>query len=248
MFYRGVLFRSDVVTTWHRQRSGADAPHFLGAVVLQQRPSRTGSLELREVIDGQQRLTTLQLLIAAVADVIEDRGANDREVRRLRRLVFNNPDEVEDADERFKLWPTNRDREAYRIALSRPTHSERSAASSPILQAHRWFYTQVGEWVDDMPVDEREGALTGLAEVLRTGLEVVVIDLSVDDNAQVIFETLNARGTALQPSDLIKNLLFRTLQDAGAPVETLYRSHWSTLEDVYWSEEIGRASCRERVF
>ena len=228
----------DVVTTWHRQRSGTDTPHFLGAVVLQQRPSRTGSLELREVIDGQQRLTTLQLLIAAVADVIEDRGANEREVRRLRTLVFNSPDEIDGADEKFKLWPTNRDREAYRVALSRPWPSERSESSSPILHAHRWFHTEVGHWVDDMPVEEREEALVGLAEVLRTGLELVVIDLSVDDNAQVIFETLNARGTALQPSDLVKNLLFRTLQDAGAPVEALYRSHWRPLEDVYWSEEV----------
>lgn len=228
----------DVVTTWHRQRSGADDPHFLGAVVLQQRSSRTGSLDLREVIDGQQRLTTLQLLIAAVADVMEDREANGREVRRLRTLVFNNDDEVNDADERFKLWPTNSDREAYRVALSRPSPAALDASASKILHAHRWFHNEVGRWVDGMPVDERDGALVGLAEVLRTGLELVVIDLSAADNAQVIFETLNARGTALQPSDLIKNLLFRTLQDAGAPVETLYRSYWSPLEDAYWSEEV----------
>lgn len=228
----------DVITTWHRQRNGDPTPHFLGAVVLQQRPSRTGSLELREVIDGQQRLTTLQLLIAAVADAMEDRGANGREVRRLRTLVFNNEDEIHEPDERFKLWPTNRDRDAYRLALSRHEVVERASVSSQILRAHAWFHTEVGHWVDEFPIGEREDSLVGLAEVLRTGLELVVIDLSVDDNAQVIFETLNARGTALQPSDLIKNLLFRTLQDAGAPVEALYREYWSPLEDPYWSEDV----------
>lgn len=63
--------------------------------------------------------------------------------------------------------------------------------------------------------------LTAVSNVLLTQLEVVLIDLGKDDNAQVIFETLNARGTPLRASDLIKNLLFRTLQDHDRPVEQL---------------------------
>lgn len=78
----------------------------------------------------------------------------------------------------------------------------------------------------------------GFAEVLFEHLEVVVIDLGPNDNAQIVFETLNTRGTALLASDLIKNLLFRTLQDAGRPVEQLYQRHWETLEGEVWQKDV----------
>jgi uncharacterized protein with ParB-like and HNH nuclease domain len=63
------------------------APHFLGAIVLDQLPSRAGEIDQRAVIDGQQRITTVQLLLRALADVLAETGST--RVGQLRRLLFN---------------------------------------------------------------------------------------------------------------------------------------------------------------
>ena len=82
---------------------GRTEPHFMGAVVLQQLPFPSGTIERRIVVDGQQRLTTLQLLIDAIQEVLEDRAHSDP-AKRLAALV-DNPKEFRDgsADNAFKV-------------------------------------------------------------------------------------------------------------------------------------------------
>lgn len=150
----------------------------------------------------------------------------------------NDLDFVEASDEEFKLWPTNRDRAAFRVAL-KGVHVETpftTALPRPV-QAYTWFRDHVAEWVDGMGdgVDKR---LDRIADVITDGLVTVVIDLSSDDDAQVIFETLNARGTPLLAADLIKNHIFRTLESAGHPVENLYATYWSPLESPVWEQDV----------
>ncbi|MBD7979486.1 DUF262 domain-containing protein [Oerskovia merdavium] len=228
----------DVQTTERRFARGDYSPHFLGAVVLQHKPGGLGSLEVREIIDGQQRLTTLQLFVAAVRDVAASSGNDPRLTRRLSKLVENDPDLVRDEDEQFRLWPTNRDRDSYAAAL-RGEHKETAySASLPrTVQAYAWFREHVYAWSTSEP-GHVDAALARLADVITDGLQVVVIDLTSTDDAQVIFETLNARGTPLLAADLIKNLLFRTLEAGQRPVESLYQKLWSPLEDRHWEGEL----------
>ncbi len=229
----------DVLVTLDRTRSGDQTPHFLGAVVLEQKRGVLGSLETREVIDGQQRLTTLQLLVAAVRDGFVQREVNDRTARRLTRLLENDPDLLEQPDEKHRLWPTNRDRDAYREVMNGAHRGAPYASTQPrMVAAYTWFSAALDDHLADRPEDEAAAELTMLADVLVDGLEIVVIDLAENDNAQVIFETLNARGTPLRASDLIKNLLFRTLQDAQRPVEDLYKRYWEPLENEQWQVDV----------
>ena len=87
-----------------------DSPHFLGAIVLQQVATRSDEFEARLVVDGQQRLTTLQLLLDAVQEVFADREI-EKPARRLSRLVLNDEDDLDgDASKVFKVWPTLNDR------------------------------------------------------------------------------------------------------------------------------------------
>lgn len=233
----------DVLATLGRRTEHEDpvTSHFMGAIVLEQRRGATGSMEVREIIDGQQRLTTLQLLIAAIRDTFVAHGIDNRTVKRLGLLLENDAELIDAEDERHKLWPTNRDRDAYRDVMSGHYRSFRATrASLPrIAGAYVWFRDAIADLVvqrkDESEVQE---LLEGLAEVVRVHLELVVIDLGEGDNAQVIFETLNARSTALRASDLIKNLLFRTLESAGRPVESLYRRHWSALEEGEWQTDV----------
>nr|WP_301280716.1 DUF262 domain-containing protein [Rhodococcus sp. RD6.2] len=229
----------DVIATFDRREDAETTPHFLGAIVLEEKRHALGSIEVREVIDGQQRLTTLQLLIAALRDTYAAEGIKTRSLSRLSKTLVNDTDYVDGPNEEFKLWPTNRDRDTY-AAVMRGLHltSTRDPALPRIASAYVYFREQIDALVSGCKEDDIEAVLDGLAEVMLEHLEVVVIDLGVDDNAQVIFETLNARGTALRASDLIKNALFRTLQDSSRPVEALYEKLWEPLELPQWQKDV----------
>jgi hypothetical protein len=223
--------------------SGSEA-HFMGAVVLQPAPFPAGTIERRIVVDGQQRLTTLQLLIDAVQEVLAVRGHSGQAMR-LSALV-ENPDAFHDGDtdNAFKVWPTAVDRAAFRHAMHNDLSSAEHAASR-IVQSHDYFKGQVGQWLDSFgdPADERAKAATALEEALRTKLQLVVIDLDGSDDPHMIFETLNARGTPLLQSDMVKN---RVLYDAKIKRSdddddrsSEEQQLWA-FDDEWWNEEVGR--------
>ncbi|MFH5230312.1 DUF262 domain-containing protein [Antrihabitans spumae] len=229
----------DVEATFDRRNEEDTSPHFLGAIVLEQKRGALGSLEVREVIDGQQRLTTLQVLIAAVRDTYAASDVKTRLSSRLGKTLVNDSDYVDSPEEEFKLWPTNHDRISYTdVMRGRYRDSNHDPALPRIATAYVFFREQIDALIAKCADQPAETVLDGLAEVMLEHLEVVVIDLGVDDNAQVIFETLNARGTPLRASDLIKNALFRTLQEKGRSVESLYQKHWEPLEKPHWQRDV----------
>lgn len=214
------------------------APHFLGAIVVDQQRTQAGSVERRHVIDGQQRLTTLQLLISAAASVSAENKI-EKPARLLKKLVNNDPDLVVAEDDVFKVWPTNIDRSAFRAVLSNGASDSANDPFNLIHEAHAYFSQAVRDWLSD-PIEgpDDEALLLALTDSLRDHIQIVVIDLEERDNAQVIFETLNARGTPLLAIDLVKNLMFLRIQRSGQDLEPLYREHWRQFERAYWREEI----------
>ncbi len=179
--------------------------HFLGAVVLRQVSTATKDVEQREVIDGQQRLTTLQLLLDAIQQVCEglDQPYAKSAGRRLSKLVTNDRELITDDHHVFKLWPTHMDQEAFRHAMDNGLPIN-DFADSLIVQAHEFFQLQIREWLGG--VDESTKHKIDALEAAATNmLQLVVIDLDTQDDPNLIFETLNARGTPLEESDLVKN-------------------------------------------
>ena len=218
--------------------------HFMGAVVLQQLEFPTGTIQRRIIVDGQQRLTTLQLLIDAVQEVLEVRGHSDPS-KRLSALVDNlRAFRDGDEDNAFKVWPTAVDRAAFRHAMSNDL-SGAEYATSRIVQAHDYFKGQVGQWLDkfDDRAGERARAASALEEVLRTKLELVVIDLGDADDPHMIFETLNARGTPLLPSDMVKNKILYDAKikssDDDSDRSPEERRLWA-FDDDWWAKDVGR--------
>src|SRR3954449_8434708 len=92
---------------------GKDAPHhFLGAIVLDQKQTPTGHVVIRQIIDGQQRLTTLQIFLAAYRDFCHERKAGPL-ASECEKFLFNTG-MMADADvDRFKVWPTQLDRHQF---------------------------------------------------------------------------------------------------------------------------------------
>ncbi len=212
-------------------------PHFLGAIVVDQLRGPVRDLDARNVIDGQQRLATLQVLLDAAQLVVADLGS-DRDGRLLRKLILNDEDVVLEDDHLFKVWPTNVDRDAFRAAMTDEASTDEHSKSS-LVQAHSFFESSIREWAEpDSDADKRAHRLSALTSTLRGLLRMVIIDLEPEDNAQVIFETLNARGTPLLASDLIKNLLLQEAERVGTAVEPLYDERWKQFDSKDWRREV----------
>ncbi len=206
-------------------------PHFLGAVVLQQVPTSARDIGQREVIDGQQRVTTLQLLLDAIQHIYEEKGLKGSATR-LSKLVTNDPELVRDeSHQAFKLMPTRSDREPFRHVMDNDL-TVTAFEESLIVQAHEFFQEQVKKWLEDGIGWETEEAADALETAVTTMLQMVVIDLSTEDDPNVIFETLNARGTPLEQSDLIKNFVLSRAQQGRSGTEEL----WEGLDDAWWRE------------
>jgi hypothetical protein len=231
--------------------------HFLGTLVLEQVPHKTGSIAVREIIDGQQRLTTLQICLHAVrhafdeleglaAEAGDDVGAKASRVatRQIAALTENNA--YAEDEEKYKVWPTNEDRAPFRQVMDASAPGKISPDASRMATAYHYFLGKARDWLGMGAIAERVPALGG---ALKDHLRLIVLDLEDRDEPQAIFETLNAHGTPLLPADLIKNWL---LWEAGSqePLEKLYEKHWLHFDrdHNYWRKEVGTGhAARARI-
>ncbi len=216
---------------------GQSAPHFLGAVVLQQQPNETGTIGIRTIIDGQQRLTTLQLFLDAVHEQVLAAGFGGL-AKQMQDLVENQEQYNKSYEDKFKVWPTNRDRQAYNEVMSAPNpvdYKRLEFRESRMAQAHEYFSMEVGSWLAAGDSQRRADALV---TTVSRYLLIVVIDLLAEEDAQEIFETLNARGTPLTAADLIKNFVFQRLEATPEEAERAYQTYWEKFETPFWEKEI----------
>jgi hypothetical protein len=230
-------------------------PHFLGAVVLDPQP-REGliGVDVFHIIDGQQRLTTLQFVLASALLSLERNGQTALMTIVTECAKNGTPDTMRNpAVEKFKVWPTFRDRHSFTLAMEAqnldelrsrfPAHFTQTGdlrkigIDHPPALAALWHFTRwFNTWLATEPDQVAIRAETLILAILRD-LKVVSIILEADDDAQIIFETLNGRGAQLHATDLIRNYLFMRADHDGADSESLYNTLWSPFETEYWSVE-----------
>jgi alkylated DNA nucleotide flippase Atl1 len=214
-----------VKLTEDRHERGGDATHFIGSLVLAPSPT-VGPAGLQEflVVDGQQRLTTLTLLLSAIRD---------------HRAETENPSHIDRVNEKYlinkwedglptKVLPTQKDRESY-LACIRRTPS--AGGGDPIGAAYRFFrarLTEVDDPDDDLDIDRLEDAVI-------SGLSLVCVTAQAGDNAHRIFESLNNTGLRLTQGDLIRNYLFMRLPTRG---EYVYDTVWLPLQESLDAQQL----------
>lgn len=120
--------------------------HFLGAVVLDQQPNPAGFIQVRHVIDGQQRLITLQLLLNAARQVAEQRG-RPRDAALLRTLVRNPEHIVDSDDEVLKVWSILADRTAFQTAMDDDVSND--GADHRVSLAIKFLRERIESWALD---------------------------------------------------------------------------------------------------
>lgn len=226
-------------------------PHFMGAIVISQVKTFGKQVQAYEIIDGQQRLTTFQILLSALRDVANEFGsAYGAEIQDylLNSGVMETP-----AVERYKLWPSLTDRRAF-VALIDPS-ADPSEIEAVVLdeasyvrrstEAHAYFLQRVRDHVVLDGGEYEEHRLERLFEALKEGLAVVSIELEGGDDPQTIFETLNSRGVELTPGDLMRNFIFQRAKGLGQSagslnIDKLYATHWLPLDGAFWQTPASR--------
>ncbi len=236
------------------------ASHFLGTIVLEQTSNPTGSLPRREVIDGQQRLTTLQLLLKAAEHALtsaelwskeEEVGGSDDlkalEVARRQIATLTENPAFSEEEERYKVWPTNEDRPQFQAVMDCTVDSLPEKDSSRMALAYWYFRDVFDKFLKHADVGDRAKSFSS---ALRDYLKLIVLDLDVSDEPQAIFETLNAHGTPLLPADLMKNWLLWEAARQKADSNQLYSTYWRPFDrdHEYWRERVGTGhAARARV-
>lgn len=227
--------------------------HFLGASVQDKVDVPPGHVETRRLIDGQQRFTTLQILFVAFRDTVRALGI-ERFDKAIDQLIFNRHELRQSDEEEFKVWPTNVDRADFEAVMTSGSPatlrehfevSPKAKIGRTIPDGYLYFCETIADWLTKEEGNEKSRA-QALYGALHDNVRIVVIDLDQNDDAQVIFETLNARGTPLLAADLVKNSLLNEIQREGGDVEKEYGRHWRHFDEEgdYWRRLIGRGHAR----
>jgi Protein of unknown function DUF262/Protein of unknown function (DUF1524) len=218
------------------------AGHFLGPIVTQAEMVSGGAHPRYNIIDGQQRLTTFEIFVKALHLIAskENHWASG-EFERL----FRNPARAHvGAEEVYKVWPTNSDRHSFQQVMELKDLEEAGDklknSSSALTNAYMYFQENLMAFLkgreDDVPDEEFSRApidrrIESIHQALTSKLYFIVLELESGDDPQIIFETLNARGEPLLPSDLIRNDLFLKALRERLNADFIYRKYWADFEE-----------------
>ena len=228
---------ADVIAKTERRANAAGqeiSPHFTGAIVIQGEYvpfDRGGSAY--EIIDGQQRLTTFQIILCAFRDVCREAGDDFANIaNRAENLIVNTEGTLaEHEDGRYKLVPTKHDRDAMAYLVELRDALDGNAPPSVLVDAYKYFRAEIEAYVGD-----NEDRARTLFDAIRKDFGFVAIALSKDDEPGAIFEALNARGKELMAFDLLRNYLFMR-SPKGETRDALFEKYWEHFEtDRRWSD------------
>lgn len=188
--------------------------HFFGSIV-----SSVNDSGVKEflIIDGQQRLTTISLLLLAIYKNLKN-GNVKSEDSNLEKRIYNRylTDEyAKNPEDCLRLKPVKKDQKAYMALFS---EQEDIIENSNITINFNYFYKRIQE--EEISIDELFYAFNNL--------EIINIELKSEDNPQMIFESLNSTGLALKEGDKIRNFI---LMDANhLDQDRLYNKYWAKIE------------------
>lgn len=204
-------------------RNDEISAHFIGSVVyVEQGLYSVSSQSPLLVIDGQQRLTTVTLLIAALAEALQGAEPIDEfSPRKLRNYYLVNPEE--DGERHYKLILSQTDKPSLIAILN---DAEQPADYSiRITENFRLFQDLLARHKDDLPA-----VCQGIAKLM-------IVDISLNrgqDNPQLIFESMNSTGRELSQADLIRNYVLMGLEPE---LQTrLYEKYWRPMELAFGQE------------
>lgn len=224
------------------RRQPPNVTHFLGSVVVRVHPwsGLPANAQVFSVVDGQQRVTTLTLLLLAVRESLRKHG-NGSEADRLTPQLFDNTNKT--ASDVPRLVLQEDDQRSLRRIVDRT-----EVPAGNVGECFSYFLNQLSAEPDD--------GLFELIQLIQTRLDLVWISLEETDNHHRVFQTINAGGRPLRQTDLVRNFFFLLLASKG---NEFYTHHWSKLENSLkdkhlenffsaWSITKGHSGANDKLF
>ena len=191
--------------------------HFLGIIIYLEKAIDFSSREF-SIIDGQQRLTTTFLIIYSIKQLLVNNNEMEK-VNQLEGQYLTNPyhnDKI-----KYKLKPLVSDDDVYRCIIE-DRMKDITDIKSNVLKNYKYICNRMNEFL-------MEGYDANSILMALDKLYVVCVPISEEDNAQKIFESINATGIKLTSADLIRNYLLMDLESDVQ--EKYYVEYWKKLED-----------------
>lgn len=201
----------------HRSNGKLD-PHFMGAIVSLAVTTTPIGVNKHLIIDGQQRLTTISILLCAIRRFLDEKTKD-----RIPDFLINRHDEGIDL---YKVAPTQVDRQTYECIVS---DKEGADTDSQLYKAHEYFKKKL------QSLDGEDGITPiRILEIIESALRVVMINLDPEqEDPYEIFESLNFKGTDLTPADLVRNFVLmkykHSLGEHGEQTR-IYSEYWRPIE------------------
>ena len=211
---------NDIITTGSKK----DIPsHFIGSIMyIEKGLYQISKPEPLLIIDGQQRLTTVSLLLEALARKIGDNEIEGFSAKKIRNYYLINP--LEEGDRKYKLLLPQNDRTTYISILDQKEYPKEFSVR--IKDIFEYFTNKI----DELSENDIQSLCLGL-------LKLFIVDISLNrdhDNPQLIFESMNSTGKDLSQADLIRNFMLMRLE--GDIQKRLYEDYWRPMEVEFGQE------------
>lgn len=230
--------------TWNREKwetffddiDGNEKGYFFGSIICIKRANNSDVLD---VVDGQQRLTTLSLLFAALYQFLKNHDKELDEEQREERIYLRRKLVLRGDNDQFRIVPQiqNNNQGDYRAILSHVGATKnrfdkpRNAGNRRIFRAFKYFKTRIKKMVTGKEGNKLDLILSFLEKVNHSCLVKIEVENHAD--ACVLFESLNDRGMPLTPIDLIKNKILANLEKVeDGNIDTHFESWRNLLKDI----------------
>ncbi len=191
--------------------------HFMGSIVTMPTTSSPEQVSKYLLIDGQQRLTTIFILLSALRDTVKH--SEEELAKEINDTILVNPFKKKNGSDYYKLQPTQVDR----IVFHQIINSDSSVNKSGISECYDFFKKKIKKI-------SSSSELQKIKEVIGGSFSVVSVVLNADDDPYLVFESLNAKGRPLTQADLIRNYLFMRIP--GEDQEPIHAEYWQPMQDL----------------
>ncbi|MGL4394010.1 MAG: DUF262 domain-containing protein [Brevinema sp.] len=205
--------------------------HFLGSIILKQVASETGSERL--IIDGQQRLTTFSILLKSIMDTLDPEDLPDL----LKPSLYSKSSK----SRTVKIEHSRHDRDAFIKVMMHKDTELAIDRSDRVISCYHYFLNKI----TSMNVSENNEQILSFLEKILSDKIWVHITVDADEDEQRIFDSINTSGVVLSEMDVVKNFLFKFLDDDKMEKATeFYNEHWKPIfddndEDVkFWDQKV----------
>ncbi len=243
--------------------------HYLGALIFAKNKDAlpVDNIISHRVIDGQQRLTSLLLLLVAIREVARASGLGNIVKKIDKHLVNHSNSKKLSENAKYKLVPTPADQDLFRDLMKMSFHEIQTKYVKNIIPNNQFFekqlafenykilikrilkFVEITEYlIEDQILIEtseistkKQNVLNKLESIIVSIYErmcVAVIYLEDNDNAQLIYETLNSRVEPLNTMDLVRNDIFLRAEKGDATVDDLYTEYWRSFDENWWYQEL----------